>query len=978
MEELDALDVEIADWILEDGAAGRGRQRIGRRIWSGAFHRTEQHMAWLRKHQSRNLTRQRSRRATRAANSESNLRRVFNEDKLGQGHKVLSADDGTNPRCGGKTWDAKAVQKRSYLDIRRGVGPSSSRSTGENALGRTQRTLDVASSSSRAHSTAQSAGIEANVHEPARQKGLLAFLHCRYYDATPKLLMFKSLAGVVGPHARYFIRDSETGRWKSCTKDEYCADRNICAPGGGVVEILAQRDEVAWARTNCEVGWQPILVAPRALQSVNASTTHAAVESGVPELTEDKIIELAKLIPYVGYSELPDCHPANRRKRAKTAKRFEHVANVMVMPLPGCFCHIQHRHVTLATGEQEFVGDLHAVAFSLASVSRRNAVLRALWDLLSDDEYFVFNQDTLADPAWSAHTEALLRATIGRKQGTLGRLDRDGSRLTQMVGDAVVEERISKTMSYINGDIRDKHRLIHYERSCGKCSSKEEARNNVYTALVEGGIVPDVAVTVPSKARIGTTMQAASQLLPSRWAFQLISHLLDKAFPTYLSTDRVLQLTEEQVDPYDRTYIRNKMYRSKITLRDSRKEARQACNVFALKEAEWLWARLQHLDETSQLLDLIGDDSDITHVQKRIAEMVTTVSDELQPLFHQYENDKHLVEFCELTVFESLLTFYVLQWWRFEVLLSSWPWLLLRILLTHDKRKQLDILKAFFADYECELEPLMAAKIRRLFATPEQLLSDKAFMSFLRLLGSKLKICNMHCERLLSLIDSASVDKTPSLEAYCSKGFLTQWVTEHIAAGGTDVRVMTKASMQEQGVLFRTDAKEQQLSRRCGGQQAWNFYAQERDTGEDFTGRVGDYHKWLSGMALEFRGLNADDRAPYIEAARSARASRSSSEDALPAVRPSLKDGALWGSATQSSPLDPDVFLQSAYTFCGKEALHNPDIAFRQWGTAARQEFQDNTFVRDNGHRRLYFLFLLARTAFYIAILLAMTTFSRI
>ncbi len=85
-----------------------------------------------------------------------------------------------------------------------------------------------------------------------------------------------------------------------------------------------------------------------------------------------------------------------------------------------------------------------------------------------------------------------------------------------MVGETEVEQKISKVVTFVNGDIREKKRLVHYERSCGKCVTKEVARANVYAALVEGAVVPSQTVTVPSKARIGTTLQCASQLLPGR------------------------------------------------------------------------------------------------------------------------------------------------------------------------------------------------------------------------------------------------------------------------------------------------------------------------------------------------------------------------------------------------------------------------------------------------------------------------------
>ena len=82
--------------------------------------------------------------------------------------------------------------------------------------------------------------------------------------------------------------------------------------------------------------------------------------------SEDEVIELAAHVPWVMWVELPDSHSGNKRKRAKTRARLKHTPNVFVPPLPGCFSHQLHTGMTKATGEEEFVGDLHAVAFSLS------------------------------------------------------------------------------------------------------------------------------------------------------------------------------------------------------------------------------------------------------------------------------------------------------------------------------------------------------------------------------------------------------------------------------------------------------------------------------------------------------------------------------------------------------------------------------------------------------------------------------------
>ena len=59
----------------------------------------------------------------------------------------------------------------------------------------------------------------------------------------------------------------------------------------------------------------------------------------------------------------------------------------------------------------------------------------------------------------------------------------------------------------------------------------------------------------------------------------------------------------------------------------------------------------------------------------------------------------------------------------------------------------------------------------------------------------------MHVERLLAAVQAATgLAKPPSLEALASYGYLGQWITEHVKAGGQDPRAVTEATLIHEGV----------------------------------------------------------------------------------------------------------------------------------------------------------------------------------
>eukprot|EP00959_Pyramimonas_sp_CCMP1952_P155932 3261380-Pyramimonas_sp.AAC.1 len=78
---------------------------------------------------------------------------------------------------------------------------------------------------------------------------------------------------------------------------------------------------------------------------------------------------------------------------------------------------------------------------------------------------------------------------VGRPADVAGRNEGAGVRTVGYPsGIERIRERVAKASLFINWDVR-KPRLIHYERSCGECGSRDQAVKNLYSAILESGVV---------------------------------------------------------------------------------------------------------------------------------------------------------------------------------------------------------------------------------------------------------------------------------------------------------------------------------------------------------------------------------------------------------------------------------------------------------------------------------------------------------
>lgn len=503
-------------------------------------------------------------------------------------------------------------------------------------------------------------------------------------------------------------------------------------------------------------------------------------------------------------------------------------------------------------------------------------------------------------------------------------------------------------VSFINWDIRGT-RCVHFESTCGMCGSREAAVGNVYAALIEGHIFPKASCTVPAKSRFGSYMKAAAEQAPMLMFSGLGKLTFDKVFPQY--NDGVAHEVEEEGEENDRQYIRNKVWRTRMAMGDMARVVTVSTLVFVMVPLDWLWARLQKLDDQCLLPDLVGEHSPVSLTMRRLLAMLTGEDTELLTLWAHFQGSAVSYRRAQEVAFLAILAGYALLWWRFDQEFSQWPFQLVK-LLGPDAPK---VAGRFFATPRCCLDRNFSCKVRARFASADAMLQCSDFVEGVRLWARTSHVTNMHIERLLALIKRAAGGRKPwPLERYMADGLLTQFISSHLAAGGRDPRVWTRSNLTDEGVVVEAEAlRDRKAQETRGGIPPWMAYAAARK----HTRSSGcAYKEWLKGAAIEFKALPAEEQRVFKDIAQASRRKRRTACDAASVGAPdhsAQPSSHLWGLPSCDSPLKPEVFLAAARSQSRRVASGDPasddNLNFHDWGKTCKGAFQNGAFVADRG-----------------------------
>jgi hypothetical protein len=626
------------------------------------------------------------------------------------------------------------------------------------------------------------------------------------------------------------------------------------------------------------------------------------------------------------------------------------VKNMFCIPLPGCCVHALHLVMNSATRMTQLVGDVHALAYINSQVGHHNTILQAFHAWVDEHLEFVVDED--ADPAWGQHTRRLCSTLLGwgtRMQGSLG-----NDCVTPSKDE--LDDRVNRLCQFVNGDIRD-GRPRHFERQCGKCSSRAEAAANFAAACIDGRVLLRQNCTVPSKNRWGTCYTALAEQSLGIMIHTIMPQVLVRAFPRYVDGEVA------QGDPHigldieeRRKYLRNKVWRAKCTLNDSSHNIKELSILWAGFPLARMWHRLEFLDQRGAiLLDLVRPSLDpFLFAQQCHADMLMKPSSgsELDLLWHQFSRSSEELCAAKTAVCSTLVSIACQVWWRFQVVFSDWPFRLVQILYA-DPDRALQLATEFMEMPECCLEPLMASKVRALFNSPEEFLADKHFWSSLRLWASSAKLANMHIERMLALVrQSLPLDiGSPLMERVCASGLLAQFSTRFTSAGGRDPRVQIADDLVSAGVPLQRAVKASKKVSNRGGSQPWMLYANEQRhrSSEKVNKLTRDAQSdRLRDLRQEFDTLPPAQNAVYVAAAAEQRGTKRKKErsTSLPPM-PRVSDDAVHSFGTHSHvlPLDAERFVGAVLA----GTTLDETCSFRSWGVAARHAFQESSFVKNAG-----------------------------
>ena len=106
-----------------------------------------------------------------------------------------------------------------------------------------------------------------------------------------------------------------------------------------------------------------------------------------------------------------------------------------------------------------------------------------------------------------------------------------------------------------------------------------------------------------------------------------------------------------------------------------------------------------------------------------------------------------------------------------------------------------------------------------LWASPAEMLADEQFLRSLRMCAAKFRVTNMRSERLLACCTTSVDGKAVEVEKVVAASLLTQMLTEHLALGRQDPRIVTRQQLWESGLQTHVAQKKAKFKTLLG----WSF-----------------------------------------------------------------------------------------------------------------------------------------------------------
>ena len=643
----------------------------------------------------------------------------------------------------------------------------------------------------------------------------------RHFDSTPVFLRFGSLQGEVSQKARYLQlvteevhvagNSYERQRWKAIPYEEYRKLHPKASCHSGVVEVLGKTIDISnvtfcdsdagnWEDTY-NVSKTRLILPPSIVESTSGSCTLRAMQLADPSWSYDRVHNLARRNRLVCLSDMCDGGSGMTRLKHATALKFSDNPYVLYDEYSSCFGHILHNDIARLLKEDEIVGHAHAVTVVLNLNQRRDQLLGALRHLVRS-ELVCF--DGPPPPEYSEHIEAVIHDTLLRSaeivRARQERHDFDGDDEEYMT---VLKEQIKHVPHFANGNICLPV-VSHYENGCCTDSdgvtSKEIQIENMVAALSVLIMWPWSLVR-PAKNRWLSVGQVLAMITCGFMFYSILPRCWRLAF----GEANVPESLGGAVDDFHK-YVRSKIRRVSLWFQSESTEER--CPIYSILSApaEHLLMVLQK-DDSGIFRDIFSPSTNPFFLcLEQYARMLTQPKEYMPSLVRHFaQKGVHTAWALMRVVFSFAISLMSAIWRDLSQVALAWPNKLFGMVCGLAAVMQ-ETAEQLYTASLCCLDKALSQKVRDLCPDAASLLKDASAMSVIRALSSYKRATNLNLERLLKMFRAASPDKC-QISRYVSAGFLAQVQHEHLKAGGSDVRKVTRRQLRSMSVPIKARQK---------------------------------------------------------------------------------------------------------------------------------------------------------------------------
>ena len=318
-----------------------------------------------------------------------------------------------------------------------------------------------------------------------------------------------------------------------------------------------------------------------------------------------------------------------------------------------------------------------------------------------------------------------------------------------------------------------------------------QIRSKMYAAIVEGGLlVSGLNYKLPPKHHVGSMTSANADQMAGFMVCGVLPCSILSAFSKFADGDPGTSDTDDY-----RLMMKRKVWRVLHSVEEEHVRRRMIIN-FLSNPLDKAWIRIQHMDARGGILmDLTRRKTNPFH--QALGEFSAFIFEEiatgpLQTLFW-YLGDA--TDEVRLLTLELCLQ----SDWRFSKF-DQEPFSLVAFGdLTRTYDDKIGRATTFKKKPFCCREPDMEDKVWMRYDTPDAIVNDIDFEHLMANWSAIAGVCSMDVERLIALIKAAIEVKRPPAERVCASGFLSQWHTEHLAAGGRDAKFHKRTDLVASG-----------------------------------------------------------------------------------------------------------------------------------------------------------------------------------